>query len=227
MFGALASFPWTFGDTTDEPQEVEYHALLDGMRDVLDPTTDTAHEIETWAQSLAVAVIWEVSERLANQAFPAKMLEALAMWETVLKLTPSADDTEADRRGRVAAKLRGLGNNALPDIEATASAVLGAAFVEVIVGEPDDQITYWPGGGDVGSNGGGSAPGPPGFEWCSTRALVGVRMSKAGLTDAQFIAKRAALIQALDALIPSWMSYVVGVGSEWVVGVGIVGQTII
>lgn len=217
MEGVFGCFPFTFGDTTDEPQETEHRALLDAMADVLDPTQDTAHEIETWAQSLALAVIWEASERLANQMVPAKMLEALPWWEEVLKLTPTPEDTDNDRRARVAAKLRGLGNNALPDIEETARKVLGLSFVEVIVVDPANVISYWPGG----------IPGPPGLEWYSNRCVVGVRMAKAGMTDAQFFAKRAALIQALDALIPAWMGYAVGVGSSFVVSQGIVGTTLL
>jgi hypothetical protein len=95
--------------------------------------------------------------------------------------------------------------------------VLRAAFVEVVTVDPANVVAYWPGG----------IPGPPGFEWYSNRAVVGVRVSKAGLTDAQFFAKRAAVVQALDALLPAWMTYVVGVGSEFVVGQGVVGQTLL
>jgi hypothetical protein len=40
-------------------------------------------------------------------------------------------------------------------------------------------------------------------------------------------AKRAALIQALGALLPAWMAAATGVGSEFVVGSGVVGQTLL
>jgi hypothetical protein len=52
-------------------------------------------------------------------------------------------------------------------------------------------------------------------------------MTQSGLNAAQFAAKRAALIQALDSMLPSWMAAATGVGSEFVVNSGIVGQTLI
>lgn len=218
MAGVFVTWPWTFGDDeTDEPEETEHQALLDAMSAVLDPTEDTAHEIETWAHSVALAAIWDAGERIANQAIPERMLEALELWETALKIPPQPGDTEIDRRARVAAKLRGLKNNALPDIEATARKVLGAAFVEVIVSDPATEISYYLGG----------IPGPPGLEWYSSRAVVAVRMSKAGLTDAQFVARRAALANSLDALLPSWMSYVVGTESDFTCGSSIVSQALL
>lgn len=216
-FGVYGTFPFTFGDTTDDAFEVEHKALLEAMSPALDPTEDTAHEIETYAEALGLAMIWDANERLANQAIPEKMLEALTDWEQVLKLNPSVDDSDQERRARVAAKLRGLINNALPDIEATAKKALGVNFGAVVLVDPANQVTYWPGG----------VPGPPGLEWYSSRAIVGIRMTTAGLNAAQFAAKRAALIQALDSTLPSWMAMACGVGSEFVVNQGIVGQTLI
>jgi len=144
-------------------------------------------------------------------------MEALTDWEQVLKLNPSVDDSDQERRARVAAKLRGLINNALPDIEATAMKVLGVNFGAVVLVDPANQIVYWPGG----------TPGNPGFEWYSSRAIVGIRMTTTGLNAVQFAAKRAALIQALDSTLPSWMAAATGVGSEFVVNQGIVGQTLL
>ncbi len=216
-FGVYGTFPFTFGDTTDDAFEVEHKALLDAMSPALDPTEDTAHEIETYAEALGLAMIWDANERLANQAIPEKMLEALTDWEQVLKLNPSVDDSDQERRARVAAKLRGLINNALPDIEATAKKALGVNFGAVVLVDPANQITYWPGG----------TPGPPSFEWYSSRAIIGIRMTATGLNAVQFAAKRAALIQALDSTLPSWMAMACGVGSEFVVNQGIVGQTLL
>lgn len=216
-FGGYGTWPLTFGDTSDDAFEVEHKALLEAMAPVLDPTEDTAHEIETYAEALGIAMIWDANERLANQAIPEKMLEALTDWEQILKLTPSASDSDQERRARVAAKLRGLINNALPDIEATAKKVLGANYGALVLPDPLTAITYWAGG----------IPGPPGLEWYSSRAIIGVRMTQTNLTAAQFVAKRAALIQALDSVIPSWMAACVGVGSEFVVNQGVVGTTLI
>ena len=216
-FGIYGTFPFTFGDTTDDAFEVEHKALLDAMSPALDPTEDTAHEIETYAEALGLSMIWDANERLANQAIPEKMLEALTDWEQVLKLNPSVDDSVQERRARVAAKLRGLINNALPDIEATAKKALGVNFGAVVLVDPANQVTYWPGG----------TPGPPGFEWYSSRAIVGIRMTTTGLNAAQFSAKRAATIQALTSMLPSWMAESVGVGSEFVINEGVFGVTLL
>lgn len=217
-FGVYGTFPFTFGDTTDDAFEVEHKALLDAMSPALDPTEDTAHEIETYAEALGLAMIWDANERLANQAIPERMLEALTDWEQVLKLNPSVDDSDQERRARVAAKLRGLINNALPDIEATAMKALGVNFGAVVLADPDDHFVFAP----------GNTPGPPGYEWSSSRAIICIRMTDSGLNAAQFAAKRAALIQALDAMAPSWMSYECGTGEDgFIVDLGVVDETLI
>ncbi len=216
-FGVYGTFPFTFGDTTDDAFEVEHKALLDALSPALDPTEDTAHEIETYAEALGLAMIWDANERLANQAIPEKMLEALTDWEQVLKLNPSVDDSDQERRARVAAKLRGLINNALPDIEATAKKALGVNFGAVVLVDPANHYVYSP----------ANVPGPPGFEWSSSRAVVGIRMTQSGLNAAQFSAKRAATIQALTSMLPSWMAESVGVGSEFVINEGVFGVTLL
>ena len=216
-FGVYGTFPFTFGDTTDDAFEVEHKALLEAMSPALDPTEDTAHEIETYAEALGLAMIWDANERLANQAIPEKMLEALTDWEQVLKLNPSVDDSDQERRARVAAKLRGLINNALPDIEATAKKALGVNFGAVVLVDPADHYVYSP----------ANVPGPPSFEWSSSRAIVGIRMTTTGLNAAQFSAKRAATIQALTSMLPSWMAESVGVGSEFVINEGVFGVTLL
>jgi len=216
-FGIFGTFPFTFGDTTDDAFEVEHKALLEAMSPALDPTEDTAHEIETYAEALGLAMIWDANERLANQAIPEKMLEALTDWEQVLKLNPSVDDSDQERRARVAAKLRGLVNNALPGIEATAKKALGVNFGAVVLVDPANHYVYSP----------ANVPGPPGFEWSSSRAVVGIRMTQSGLNAAQFSAKRAATIQALTSMLPSWMAESVGVGSEFVINEGVFGVTLL
>jgi hypothetical protein len=52
-------------------------------------------------------------------------------------------------------------------------------------------------------------------------------MNQTNLTAAQFVAKRAAVMQALDAMLPSWMVNLCGVGSAFVVNEGIVGVTLL
>jgi hypothetical protein len=51
-----------------------------------------------------------------------------------------------------------------------------------------------------------------------------VRLTKTGLSDAQFNEVRAAVVNALDPMLPAWMTFSVGVGSSFTCGQSIVGQ---
>ena len=214
-WGIYGSFPLTFGDTSDDAHEVEHKALLDALEPGFSPEEDTAHDIETYAHALAMAMIWDANERLANQAIPEKMIDALPIWEETLKLTPTIGQSDQSRRAAVAAKLRGLINNALPDIEAAAKKAAGTSFHSLVLADPSNTVSYWPGG----------IPGPPGYEWTSSRALIGIRLTKAGLSDAQFNAIRSAIVNALDAMIPAWMTFSIGTGSSFICAQGVVGET--
>jgi hypothetical protein len=90
-------------------------------------------------------------------------------------------------------------------------------FGAVVLVDPANHYVYSP----------ANVPGPPGFEWSSSRAVVGIRMTQSGLNAAQFSAKRAATIQALTSMLPSWMAESVGVGSEFVINEGVFGVTLL
>lgn len=218
-FGCFNCFPFTFGGSTTSVEH-EYHAL----RESLAPNRrgynvdDDLIDVEIYAQAAAVANIWAVNDRLANQAIPERMLEAVREWEEILRLRPSPEDYDQDRRAAIEAKLRGQAGNALVDIEATARAVLGANFVEVHTVAEADEITYWP----------GQNPGPPGYEWSSNRCTIGVEMTRVGLTDAEVDAKIARLHEKLDAMLPAWMTFQVGIGSDgFICDIGICDLTLL
>lgn len=212
-FGAYGGFPLKLGGTRDMPLRVEHQALISALEAGYDPA-DPVHAIETFAQARGVHMVWSAGKRLSNQAIPEKMLEMLPVWEGILGLTPAPGTSDFARRAAVAARMRGLLNNALPDIEEVCAKVMGSNYEAVVTVDPALVTAYWPGG----------IPGPPGFEWCSNTATIGVRVNKNGLDDAGFLAKVARLRDQLDKLLPAWMTYNIGVGSDFVVGVSIVGQ---
>jgi len=195
--------------------EAEHIAMLDALAPGWDVTTDTLVYAEAYADAVAITAIWRINGRLRNSLKPLKMLDTLTTWEEACNLRPTPTDTVQDRRRRVAAKFRGLVGNAISDIYDACAELLDAQFLGLVSVSAANQITYWP----------GMNPGPPGYEWSSNRAIIGVRMSKSGLSDTAFLSLRNRCFQMLDALVPAWMTFQIGVGTGFIVNQGIVGQT--
>lgn len=216
MLGGYGSVPFQVGGG-ESVLEVEHRALLDAYAPGWSADPDTENWAEAFAHARIVSMIWAINRRLRNQALPMRMLENLPVWEQATSLRPLPGDSDNDRRRKVAAKLRGLANNAVSDIGDVSRAIMGANFDALTFVAPGLATTYWP----------GINPGPPGFEWSSNRAVIGVRVTKTGLDDEAFVAKRAALADALRGMVPAWLHFVIGVGSQWVVNVGVVSQTFI
>lgn len=216
MFGGYGGFPITFGGD-ESALEAEHHALLDAYAPGWDASADTANYAEAWAHAQVVSAIWAINERVRNQAQPMRMLEVLSEWETILNLRPTLKDLDIERRRRVASRLRGMASNTIADIAAVCRTMFGQNFDTIVATDPANQTTYWP----------GVNPGSPGWEWSSNRARIGVRVTKAGLDESSFLAKRAALAETLFAMLPAWLDFTIGVGSGFVVGQGVVGQTFV
>lgn len=215
--GKWSGLPLKLGGTQNKPTKIAYRATLDALEPAFDPTVGTYHEIETFAHARIEGMVWGAGKRQANQAIPAKMLEALPEWEEILELKPSPRTSDNARRASVAGKFRGLQGNAVPDIEAVCAAVMGANYEEVVAVDPDDVVEYWPGG----------TPGPPGFEWSSNVATIAVRVNRTGLDDSTFLLKVGRLREQLEDLLPSWMCFTIGVGSSFIVNQSIVGQDLL
>lgn len=215
-FGWTNPFPVNLGGG-ESIVEGERGALLDGIeRELgLSPQDDTENYAETAGEATAVAIIWAISARLRNQAIPERMLEQLTVWEESTGLRPTADDLPIDRRALLAGKMRGQINNAIIDIEEVCQKVLGNNYVEVVQTDESNAVGYWP----------GVNPGPPGYEWSSNYGQIGVVMTMDGLSNAQILDKRDRLHLELEHLLPSWMSFQIGVGSSFTVNAGIVGRT--
>jgi hypothetical protein len=195
--------------------EVELDALLDALSPGWDSSEDTASYVELLAHARAIAIIWTINGRLKNAMIPEKMLETLTTWEEACRLRPAPSDSVQSRRRAVAGKLRALTDNTVSDIYDACAAFLGPHFDGLGTVGSGSETTYWP----------GINPGPPGFGWTSNRATIGVKMKRLALTPVQFVALRGRLVEMLAGLIPAWLTVTVGVGSEFVVNQGIVGQT--
>ena len=222
MFGAYGGFPFEFGGS-DGVHEAEHMALLDELAPGWDVSEGTQVWNECYAHARAVTTIWYLSDRLKNEVLPLRMLSNLEEWEAATGLRVVDGDTDIARRQRLAAKLRGLAGNTISDIQGACTAVFGASFLGLI--NAADVIAYWPGGPEIA--GVTCAPGPPGLEWSSNRVALAVQVTRDGLAAGVFEDKLAALAEVLDGMLPAWMTYQIGTGSEFVTNVGIVGETFI
>lgn len=197
---------------------IQHEAMLNALAPGYDVSEDSPVYAEAYAHALAVTWVWRLNGRLRNQLVPSKMLETLTTWEEACRLRPTPTDSVLDRRRRVAAKFRGIVGNTYADIYDAMQALLGAHFLGLIGPDPADETTYWP----------GVNPGPPGFEWCSNRALMAVRLQRLGTDDVAFSALVERAAEMLDAMIPAWMGYQIGTDEGgFIAGIGIAGITLL
>jgi hypothetical protein len=214
--GASNPVPFTLGGGPSYVED-EQQIILESMAPGLDPDSSTANYAEAYAEAMAITMIWAVDRRLANQAIPERMMENLTVWEDTCGLRPTLDDLDIERRRILSARLRSAAGNAMVDISTACSKILGANFVAVHLTAPINWIVYWP----------GVNPGPPGFEWSSNRARISIQMTTDGLDDKGFNDKRGAVANQLDAMLPSWMTFQIGVGTAFIANVGLVGKTFV
>jgi hypothetical protein len=212
-FGRKNPFPFTFGGG-ESTIDVLHEALLDAYAPGWDVSDDTEKAAEAYMQGLAVTFIWVANRRLAHQGQPLKMIEFLTTWEEATGLRPSAKDRPIDRRRRLAAKLRGLVDSTLLDIEAACRDLLGKNFVALRPTALSDEIVYWP----------GQNPGPPGFEWSSNRCTLHVEVTKSSLSDSEFDTAMGELERLLDGVVPAWMTFTWHTNSAFMVGVSPLGE---
>ncbi len=212
-FGRGNPFPFTLGGGESVVDSIHV-ALLDAYAPGWDVEDDTEKNADAYAEALAVTFVWVANRRIANQAQPLKMLETLPVWEEAARLRPRPNDRDSDRRRRLASKLRGIANSTLTDIADACDALLGNNFVAALVAEAADQITYWP----------GQNPGPPGYEWSSNRAHVQIQVSKAGVTDSDFLTMTNELERVLDGMCPAWMTFSWHTGSGFVIEDSLLGE---
>lgn len=198
--------------------QLELAALLDAYAPGWDRSETSQSTAEVHALALGVAIVWAVNRRLEGQRIPARMLETLPRWERACNLRPAPTDTAQARRAAVAARFLGYAGNAPSDIYNVCTKLAGAAFLGLVTVTDSAAITYCP----------GINPGPPGFEWTSTRATVAVQLQRTGLPDAAYFDLVRKLRNELAILCPAWMTFQVGSAEGgFVPGVGIPGVTLL
>lgn len=229
-FGATNPWPRRFGGGTRAVESVHV-AMLDALAPGWDVTPGSDVYAEAHAHAAAVSIIWACNERLRSQAIPMRMLEALPEWEGATGLRPGRDDSMIARRRKLAAKLRGIAGNTIADILAVCQAIFGSNFVDIHTATSSSTVVYWLGGPLAYAPDGTpllSAPGPPGFEWCSNRLAIGVEVSQGSDSTATFGDKMSALSDALDALLPAPMTFQIGTGhGGFICDVGILDLTLL
>jgi len=201
----------------DDTLDIEHGALLDSMRRYLDVSEGTEIFDETRADARAVEMIWRVNRRVGKQNFPLSMYENLPKWEEACTIKPAIGTPDIERRNRLAGKLRGLGGNDVQGMFDAAELIAGKNFTAGRRVDPSDIVSYWP----------GINPGPPGYEWSSNYATIGIQLNKSGLLESEFLDLRNKVIETIDELRPSWQTYVIGTDDTFLLGVGIVNQSVV
>jgi hypothetical protein len=168
--------------------------------------------------------MWATNRRLAGQGIPAKMLENLPVWEEATRTIPQEGQSELSRRNALAAKLAILISNNITQIEVSASRILGENYHSVVVFDPATHITYWP----------GINPGPPGYEWSSSKAHIAVAYKSSGISDSNLKGKLDSLSEDLEQKLPAWMTVTIGAipknaisGYEFIINQGVIGTTLL
>jgi hypothetical protein len=195
-FGRFNPFPLRLGGGK-RPHELAYDTLVKAYSENLDTSDGSIAELEAFAESRILGQAWVASKTLANQMIPSRMTAGLPIWEQATGVNPDDFDSVVERRSEVAGKLRGLFNNAEPDIRDAAAEVMGRNFVAVHFTASADDTTYWP----------GENPGPPVMPWSSNSCMVWVQVTKRGLSQERFDRLVGRMGRMLDDLIPVWMGF--------------------
>ena len=211
-FGRYNPFPYRTGGGT-RAVEVEHRALLRAYEPGFNVDDDGPKAAEAYAEATLLASMWACNRRATNQGLPLKMIEALPNWESSTGLRPSAVDADDDRRRRLAAKLAGTTDNTLTQVTAAAKALLGSILVAVNVTADESAVTFWH-----------EEPGPPGFEWCSTRSHLWFHVTKDDTPQADFERAMAALVSLMSAMLPAWVSLHWSTGSGFIIGESAIGE---
>lgn len=193
-FGGYGPFPLTLGGG-DHPVKTYHRGLLEAYEGVFNTEEGSLTELEAYAEASVLAHVPEATGRLEGGRIPTRMTTSLPKWEEACHTLPSTAQTIQERQNAVAAKLRGLGPNAEPDIADACEALLGAHFVEIHYVDSTEEITYYP----------GVNPGPPGQEWATNIRHVFVQVQKLGLPDSDFTVLMGRLTRMLADFLPSDM----------------------
>ncbi len=202
--------------------EVVFQAILaalanaeKGIEHGLDPT-DPVNRAQAWAEAVTVSGMWGANRRLQGYMIPGRMMESLPVWEEACGLRPLPTDTDMARNDAVRAHFLGSNSNTLAVIYDVCAALAGDRFLGLVAASQD--TTYLP----------GLNPGPPGFEWSTTRCLWGVKLRRYGLLERDLVDLIRRIRLALQLLAPAWNVFAIGTAEGgFVAGTGLAGITLV
>ena len=199
-WGHPFGMPWGGGGDSQTPFEVEFYALLDCYAPGWTSAEDTQSACECRAMALGLACIWALNKRLEGIMVPQRMLESLETWEQACTIRPTADETLQQRRSAIAARFLGFAGNTASQIYDVCAALAGSQFLGIVTAAPALGTSYSP----------GVQMGPPGAEYASNRATIGVRLSRTGAVGSDFTDLVRRIKLALNSQCPAWMTFAVG-----------------
>ena len=221
MSGAFNSFPRKFGREQGHVEELLLNALLEGDGSAMASEVDSYNWAEQLANAHAIAALYHLNQRFANQWDPVRMTDFIPRWERILHLTPLLTDSDTDRRTRIGAKMALYAQpptqQVITDMMTT---LLGPLFVQIVntpsseanafVGETAANQAYGYAGGGVSVPGGVTLPDATalGITWYSSVAYICILTQRtATSTDASYYAQMGTIVQFLDDILPAWATW--------------------
>ena len=203
-FGCYSPFPLRFGGATP-PLKHRVDSILAQLGTAYTKDTTGLVWLRAMAMGRAFWDVWETSQRLANQNNPPKMTDFLGRWEKILALPVSPSDSLATRRARVGVARARSGYATGGTIYATCLAYLGSSiFISIAVTSSGSANVWTPSGWPMGSH----PSGPSDPDWFSGVSHIDVlTMQPAAMDDATWRATAFSVVPALDAILPSWVTF--------------------
>lgn len=203
--GGYHPYPRRFGGSAGSRLEVVQKSLAQQRGTAVDAGTEgTVAWIETMAFARAVVFDgWGTNDRLGHQWDPNRMTDMRARWETILTLRPGPTATDPERRTAVLRKFErfeaGAGRS---ELIGRLTEKLGDVYVDLeYIGPTIAGVTVPTAGYPWGS----VVAGKP---WSSNVAELIVKLQKpTGWSEAQFYEAVGGVRQALDDVVPAWVTY--------------------
>lgn len=203
QFGGASPFPRRFGGGTPRVRTL-VDSLAAGMGDGFDTTQATTGAMVTtgtavgtypilMGQARALNAAWATNARVGLATDPARCpVEMLERWEAICRVPPASTDTLAERRGRVAAKMKAATGPINQNLSDACAALLGPIFVAVEYTPLASANAHWAGTSEP-------------LLWSSTVAHILVRVTQpTSMGTAAFLARLGQLTAMLDQLLPVW-----------------------
>lgn len=206
MPGNFNPSPLTTGAEKGRLEEVLLADGLDADGTALAKDVDSFVWAERNAEARALAYLWHLNRRMANQWDPRRMTDFLPRWEKILGLRPLAGATDVARRAAVLAKMQLFGQpgtqQVLTDLLHTLFDELGI-FVGIVNTSSAVAVGTVPGGATVP----GGVTLPDG-DWYSSIAHLAIEtVQPDGVDDPTFYDAVGQIAQAIDGIVPAWVTF--------------------